>query len=65
MRCIRDRALLACYVSSGTRASELLSVGLPNIDWQSGRLWVISTDTRLRQDVPQLCQPWGAACPAR
>jgi len=52
MRCTRDRALLACYVSSGARASELLGVGLADIDWQSGRLWVISKGTRLRQDVP-------------
>jgi integrase len=27
MRCARDRALLACYVSSGARASELLGSG--------------------------------------
>src|SRR6266567_4248566 len=52
MRCTRDRALLACYVSSGARASELLGVGLADIDWQSGRLWVISKGTRIRQDVP-------------
>ncbi|WP_228639341.1 tyrosine-type recombinase/integrase [Microtetraspora sp. AC03309] len=52
MRCTRDRALLACYVSSGARASELLGVGLSDIDWQKGQLWVISKGTRERQPVP-------------
>ncbi len=44
--------MLACYVSLGARASELLGVGLADVDWQSGRLWVISKGTRLRQVVP-------------
>lgn len=52
MRCARDRALLACYVSSGARASELLGVRLPDIDWQGGKLWVVSKGTRLREPVP-------------
>lgn len=52
MRCTRDRALLACYVSSGARASELLGVGLSDIDWQKGQLWVVSKGTRERQPVP-------------
>lgn len=52
MRCTRDRALLACYVSSGARASELLGVRLPDVDWQHGQLWVVSKGTRLRQAVP-------------
>jgi len=52
MGCPRDRALLACYVASGARASELLGVRLPDIDWQAGKLWVISKGTRLRQPVP-------------
>lgn len=52
MGCTRDRALLACYVTSGARASELLGVRLPDIDWQGGKLWVISKGTRLRQPVP-------------
>ncbi len=52
MRCTRDRALLACYVSSGARASELLGLRLGDIDWQGGQLWVISKGTRLRQPVP-------------
>jgi integrase len=42
MRCSRDRALLACYVSSGARASELLGVRLGDIDWHKGQLWVVS-----------------------
>jgi integrase len=52
MGCTRDRALLACYVSSGARASELLGIRLPDIDWQSGKLWVVSKGTRVRQPVP-------------
>ncbi|MFH9425486.1 tyrosine-type recombinase/integrase [Streptomyces sp. NPDC017529] len=52
MRCARDRALLACYVSSGARATELLGVGLADVDWQKGRLWVVSKGTRDRQPVP-------------
>jgi integrase len=32
MRCSRDRALLASYVSSGARASELLGVRLGDLD---------------------------------
>lgn len=50
--CVRDRALMACYVSSGARASELLGVRLADVDWSSGTLWVISKGTRLRQAVP-------------
>ncbi|MET7296767.1 site-specific integrase [Streptomyces griseoloalbus] len=52
MRCTRDRALLACYVSSGARATELLGVGIADVDWQKGRLWVVSKGTRDRQPVP-------------
>ncbi|MFF0087377.1 tyrosine-type recombinase/integrase [Streptomyces canus] len=52
MRCTRDRALLACYVSSGARASELLGVQLGDIEWTKGKLWVVSKGTRLRQTVP-------------
>ncbi|MFI6935517.1 tyrosine-type recombinase/integrase [Streptomyces sp. NPDC050287] len=52
MRCVRDRALLACYVSSGARASELLGVQLGDVEWTRGQLWVISKGTRLRQAVP-------------
>jgi integrase len=52
MRCTRDRALLACYVSSGARASELLGVCLGDIDWHKGQLWVISKGSQARQPVP-------------
>ncbi len=52
MGCARDQALLACYVSSGTRASELLGVRLADVDWHGGKLWVVSKGTRLRQPVP-------------
>lgn len=52
MRCDRDRALLACYVSSGARASELLGIGLGDVDWSGGWLWVISKGSRVRQQVP-------------
>lgn len=52
MRCNRDRALLACYVTSGARASELLGVRMSDVDWTVGRMWVISKGTRLRQPVP-------------
>jgi integrase len=52
LRCTRDRALFACYVSSGARSTELLGVGLSDIDWQHGKVWVISKGTRLRQPVP-------------
>ncbi|RMI42836.1 site-specific integrase [Actinomadura harenae] len=52
MRCTRDRALLACYVSSAARASELLGLGLEDIDWRKGQGWVISKGSRARQPVP-------------
>ena len=52
MRCDRDRALLACYVSSGARASELLGVESSDIDWAKGQLWVVSKGSRRRQPVP-------------
>ncbi|MFD0972997.1 tyrosine-type recombinase/integrase [Plantactinospora endophytica] len=41
MSCTRDQALLACYVSSGARASELLGLRVDNIDWQGMRIWVV------------------------
>lgn len=52
MGCVRDRALLACYVTSGARASELLGVRLGDVDWQHGVLQVVSKGTRVRQPVP-------------
>jgi integrase len=47
LRCSRDRALLACYVSSGARASELLGIRLADVGvavateriWSSSSPW--------------------------
>lgn len=52
MGCDRDRALLEFYVSSGARASELLGIGLEDIDWAGQLVYVISKGTRERQAVP-------------
>lgn len=52
MRCDRDRALLAFYVSSGARASELLGLGMDDIDWAGKKIYVISKGSRCRQPVP-------------
>ncbi|MFF3216957.1 tyrosine-type recombinase/integrase [Streptomyces sp. NPDC002886] len=52
MGCDRDRALLEFYVSSGARASELLGVGLDDVDWSGQLIYVISKGTRIRQPVP-------------
>ncbi len=52
MVCDRDRALLEFYVSSGARASELLAVGLGDVDWSGQLIYVISKGTRIRQAVP-------------
>jgi integrase len=52
MRCDRDRALLAFYVSSGARASELLGLLLEDIDWAGKKIYVISKGSRSRQAVP-------------
>lgn len=48
----RDRALLAFYVSSGARASELLGLRLENIDWAGQRISVISKGSRTLDPVP-------------
>ena len=53
MGCDRDRALLACYVSSGARASG--TAGRRHWATSTGpgpALWVISKGTRARQPVP-------------
>lgn len=52
MGCDRDRALLEFYVSSSARASELLGIGLEDIDWPGQLIYVISKGTRIRQPVP-------------
>jgi integrase len=52
MRCWRDRALLALYLSSGARASELLGVRGEQVDWTRQQVWVVSKGTRALQPVP-------------
>jgi integrase len=49
---LRDRALLALYLSSGARASELLGVCGGQVDWAGQRVGVISKGTRALQPVP-------------
>ncbi|MBN0975389.1 MULTISPECIES: tyrosine-type recombinase/integrase [unclassified Gordonia (in: high G+C Gram-positive bacteria)] len=48
----RDRALLAFYVSSGARASELLGVTGADVDWANKKLWVVSKGSRELAAVP-------------
>ena len=52
MRNDRDRALLAFYVSSGARASELLGLRMDDIDWAGKKIYVISKGSRLREVIP-------------
>lgn len=52
MRNTRDRALLALFLSTGARASELLGVNGDRVDWTRQQLWVISKGTRALQPVP-------------
>jgi integrase len=52
MRSHRDRALLALYLSSGARASELLGVHGDQVDWTRQQVWVISKGTRALEPVP-------------
>ncbi|MFK4145108.1 hypothetical protein [Streptomyces sp. NPDC004065] len=39
MTCDRDRAAVLFYVSSGSRASELLGVTPGDIDWAKQLIW--------------------------
>jgi integrase len=48
----RDRALLACYVCSGARASELLALRAEDIDWQGMRMWVTRKGSDVLSVVP-------------
>jgi integrase len=48
----RDQALLAFYVSSGARASELLGLRAEHVDWAGKRIWVTSKGTRCLEAVP-------------
>lgn len=52
MRNSRDRALLALFLSTGARASELLGVTGDRVDWTRQQLWVMSKGTRALQPVP-------------
>lgn len=48
----RDRALVACFVSSGARAEELLAARVQDVDWASQSLSVVSKGSRERRTVP-------------
>ena len=48
----RDRALLAFYVSSGARASELLELIGERIDWGRQQIWVVSKGSRDLSVIP-------------
>jgi integrase len=48
----RDRALIACYVSSGARAEELLGTEVTDVDWAMQRISVVSKGSRQRRFVP-------------
>jgi integrase len=48
----RDRSLLAFYVSSGARATELLGLRVEHVDWAGQRIWVVTKGTRLLEPVP-------------
>lgn len=52
MKTHRDRALLAFYVSSGARASELLGMCSEHVDWANQRIWVVSKGTRVLDVLP-------------
>ena len=52
MTCDRDRALLAFYVSSGARASELLGLCLAHVDWAAKQIWITSKGSRVLEPVP-------------
>lgn len=48
----RDRAILATYISSGARASELLGMRCRDIDFAQQSIWVVSKGSHLREEVP-------------
>ena len=55
----RDRALLAFYVSSGARASELLELIGERVDWGRQRIWVVSKGSREVSMVPGSPEAFG------
>jgi integrase len=48
----RDRALVAMYLSTGARASELLGMRGKDVDWGNQSIGVVSKGTRAYQWVP-------------
>ncbi|MFC8670789.1 tyrosine-type recombinase/integrase [Streptomyces sp. NPDC057199] len=52
MTCDRDRAAVLLYVSSGSRASELLGVTPGDIDWAKQLIYVVTKGTDDREAVP-------------
>ncbi len=52
MTCDRDRAAVLLYVSSGSRASELLGVTPGDIDWAKQLFYVVTKGTDDREAVP-------------
>lgn len=52
MTCNRDRALLALYVSSGARASELLGMVGADVHWGENMITLESKGSRARERVP-------------
>ena len=52
LRTSRDRALVALFLSTGARASELLGVPGSRVDWAGQRLWVVSKGSRVLEPVP-------------
>lgn len=49
LRCNRDRALLAFYVTSGARASEILGLKGGDIDWGDSLITILTKGGELRQ----------------
>ena len=47
LRTSRDRALVALFLATGARASELLGVLGSRVDWAGQRLWVVSKGSRV------------------
>ncbi|MCC0097622.1 site-specific integrase [Streptomyces flavotricini] len=52
LTCDRDRAAVLLYVSSGSRAGELLQVTPGDIDWAKQLIWVVTKGRDDREAVP-------------
>ena len=57
---LRAYAMVRCLVDLGLRASEVVSVGLDDIDWEAGTLRIVKSKSR-RVDVLPLPQTTGSA----